>query len=170
MALSAGRMMFVRAVIMKWKYAETLSITSVEFEVELHTIANTVIVESEVIFERTFTLSLQHNLMRLTTNTCCNHGLECFCTKGQCLSRIASGHVKHLLTGSLPKQGIAAFVPKRSLTLTIIIGSARLGAATILGFFSFSLSLGLSSFLFSFLSSLPPPSRLGERLLSPPSL
>ena len=58
MALSAGRMMFVRAVIMKWKYAETLSITSVEFEVELHTIANTVIVESEVIFERTFTLSL----------------------------------------------------------------------------------------------------------------
>ena len=86
MALSAGEMMFVRAVVIELKYAETLSITSIEFEIELYTIANTVIVQSEVIFERTFTLSLQHNLVRLTTNTRCNHGLECFCTKSQYFS------------------------------------------------------------------------------------
>jgi hypothetical protein len=108
---------------MRLKCLEALSIASIEFKVQLYTIANAVIVQSKVILERTFTLSLQHDLMRLTTNTCSNHSLECFCRTSQYSLQTTSGHIKHLLTGSLPKQGIAALVPKRSLTLTIIIGS-----------------------------------------------
>jgi hypothetical protein len=79
LALSAGRMEPQRAVMMKMKRPEALSITGIEFKIQLHTIANAVIVKSKVILERTFTLSLQHNLMGLATNTCSNHSLECFC-------------------------------------------------------------------------------------------
>ena len=86
MALSAGKVMFVRAAFMELKNAEALSVTSVEFEVELYTVADTVIVQSEVIFERTFTLPLQHDLVRLTTNTRCNHSFERFCAKSQYFS------------------------------------------------------------------------------------
>jgi len=86
MALSAGSIVFGRAVIMKMKSPEVLSITSIEFEVELNTIANTVIVQSKMILERAFALSLQHNLMRLTTDACCNHGFECFYTNSQYFS------------------------------------------------------------------------------------
>lgn len=155
---------------MKLHAPDILSIASVKFKVELYAIANAVIVQSKMILEWAFALSLQHNLVRLTTDTCSNHSLECFYTESQHWPETTFNCREYLLTGSLPKQGIAALVPRRSLTLTIIMGSARLGAATGFGFFSFSLSpLGLSSFLFSFLSSLPP-SRLGERLLSPPSL
>jgi hypothetical protein len=85
-ALSSGRIVFGRTVIMESKCPGALSITSIEFKVQLYTIANAVIVQSKVVLERTFTLSLQHNLMRLTTNTCCNHSLECFYTKSQYFS------------------------------------------------------------------------------------
>ena len=81
MALSAGRMVFARAVVMELKDAEALSITSIEFEVQLYSIADAVIVQGEVVLERTFTLSLQHDLVRLTTNTCCYHSFECFCRR-----------------------------------------------------------------------------------------
>jgi hypothetical protein len=83
MALPAGRLENQRAVMMDIKYPVALSIASIEFKIQLHTIANTVIIQSKVILEGTFTLSLQHNLMRLTTNTRSNHSLECFYTKSQ---------------------------------------------------------------------------------------
>jgi hypothetical protein len=100
---------------MESKCPGALSITSIEFKVQLYTIANAVIVQSKVILERTFTLSLQHNLMRLTTNTCCNHGLESFCRRCQYFSK------QHQDTQKTLTNGIAAQARNSSLGAQTII-------------------------------------------------
>jgi hypothetical protein len=51
-------------------------ITSVDLKVQLHTRAHTVIRQCQDILERPLALTLQHDLMRLTTNVCCNDCLK----------------------------------------------------------------------------------------------
>lgn len=47
-----------------------------DLQVQLNTIADTIILQSQLVFERPFALPLQHDLMRLPTDTRCNLCLE----------------------------------------------------------------------------------------------
>lgn len=97
------------------------SVTSIHFQIQLHIVADTVILKCELIFEWSFSLSFEQDLMRFPSDHRGNDNLEILCGWSVMVTR----HwklMRHLLTESDAKHGIAFFVPSLSLTVTMIIG------------------------------------------------
>jgi hypothetical protein len=140
---------------MESKSPEGLSIASIEFKVQLYTITNAVVVQSKVILEWTFTLSLQHDLMRLATNTRCNHSLECFCAKSQYFPKTTSGYTKTLTNGITAQARNSGLGAQTIIDIDNNHGFLTTGRSNNLGLLLLLLILGLVflSLFFSLVSS-----------------
>jgi hypothetical protein len=56
-----------------------LSIAGVDLEIQLHIIADTIVLQGELVFEGPFTLPLQQDLVRLSPDHGCNDDFEILC-------------------------------------------------------------------------------------------
>ena len=69
-----------------WKtFQETrsndISVSSVQFQVKLHTVADTVVLQRQLILEWPLALPLQHDLVRLTSDAAGDLGFEESCVE-----------------------------------------------------------------------------------------
>lgn len=59
-----------------------LSIPSINFQIQLHAITNTIVFQRQLVLEWPFALPFEHDLVRFSANAGCDLGFEEFCESG----------------------------------------------------------------------------------------